>query len=110
MNVARAKMSPGAGVAVWLAAFLSPSAFFLLIILLSNSRAINPAEMVVWALFVLVPAGALMVCEWVAWSCSRTVRWRIGWMVFTLVALGVQFAVIVVILRAILVATISYGQ
>ena len=110
MNVARVKMPPGVGVAVWLAAFLSPSACFLLIILLSNSHAVNPPEMVVWALFVLVPAGALIVCEWVAWSCSRSVGWRIGWMLFTLVALGVQFAVILVILRAILVATISHAQ
>ena len=108
MNVARMKMPVGMGVAVWLAAFLSPSACFLLILLASKSQTVMlPGPEAVVALFLLVVAGALVVCEWVAWSCSRTVGWRIGWMVFTVVAVGLQFAVILVILRMILVAMIS---
>ena len=57
-----------------------------------------------------MPVVALLICESVVWSCSKTVGRRIGWMLFTLLAMLLQFAIILAILRAILVTTIGYVQ
>jgi hypothetical protein len=46
----------------------------------------------------------------VAWSCSNTVGRKVGWMLFTLLAMLLQFAVILAVLRVILVAAIGYAQ
>ena len=64
----------------------------------------------VWSLFFLIPVVALLICESVVWSRSRTVGGKIGWMVFTLLAMLLQFRIILVILRAILVTRIGYVQ
>jgi len=104
------KMPPALSVAVWLSAFLSPTAYFLLILLAAKSNAPNLPETLVWTLFILVPASALFICEWVAWSCSMTFGRKIGWMLFTLLAILLQFAIILAILRMILVVAIGYAQ
>jgi len=96
-------------VVVWLSAFLSPTAYFLLLVLV-NKFQIHLPEMFVGTLFFLIPVVALLVCESVAWSCSKTVGRKIGWMLFTLLAILLQFGIILVVLRAILVATIAYVQ
>jgi hypothetical protein len=44
------------------------------------------------------------------WSRSRTVGRKIGWMAMTLLAMLLQFGIILVILRAILVTRIGYVQ
>jgi hypothetical protein len=103
----RPRLPPGLSVAVWLSAFLSPTAYFLLILLVARSNTLDLPGTLVWTLFILVPVIALFICEWVAWSCSRTLGRKIGWMLFTLVAMLLQFAIILVILRIILVATIG---
>jgi hypothetical protein len=64
----------------------------------------------VWSLLFLVPAVALLVCESVVCSCSKTVGRKIGWMLFTLLAMSLQFGMILAILRAILVTRIAYVQ
>ena len=94
---------------VWLSAFLSPTACFLLLIL-ANKLRINLPAMFAWSLLFVIPVVALLICESVVWSCSKTVGREIGWMLFTLLAMLLQFAVILVILRAILVTTIGYVQ
>jgi hypothetical protein len=96
-------------VVVWLSAFLSPTAY--LLILLANTLQIpSPPATFVWSLFFLIPVVALLVCESVVWSCSKTVGRKIGWMLFTLLAMLLQFAIILVILRVILVTAIGYAQ
>ena len=94
---------------VWLSAFLSPTACFLLL-LLANKLKINLPEPLVWSLFFVVPVVALLICESAVWSCRKTVGRTIGWMLFTLLAMLLQFGIILAILRAILVTTIGYVQ
>ena len=59
---------------------------------------------------VLAPVVALLICESVVWSCSKTVGRKIGWMIVTLLAMLLQFGVILAVLRAILVTMIAYVQ
>ena len=68
-----------------------------------------PAKFV-WSLFFLIPVVALLVCESVVWSCSKTVGRKIGWMLFTLLAMLLQFGIVLAILRAIIVTRIGYVQ
>ena len=93
----------------WLGAFVSPTVYFLLLLLASKSQIHVPQVLAVSLLF-LIPVAALLICEWVVWSCSKTVGGRIGWMVFTLLAMVLQCAVILVVLRVILVTAIGYAQ
>jgi len=92
-----------------LSAFLSPTAFFLLLLLASKFQ-INLPQTFTGLLFFLIPVAALLVCEWVVWSCSKTVGRKIGWMLFTLLAMLLQFAMILAVLRVILVTAIGYAQ
>jgi len=94
---------------VWLSAFLSPTFYFLLLLLASKLQ-IHLPETFVWSLFFAIPVVALLICEWVVWSCSRTVGRKIGWMLFTLLAMLLQFAIILAILRTIIVMAIGYVQ
>ena len=95
---------------VWLSAFLTPTAYFLLILFAKTLHIPSPPATFVWSLFFLIPVVALLVCESVVWSCSKTVGRKIGWMLFTLLAMLLQFAIILVILRVILVTAIGYAQ
>jgi hypothetical protein len=92
-----------------LSAFLSPTACFLLLLLASTLQ-INLPETFVWSLFFVIPVVALLICESVVWSCSKTVGRKIGWMLFTLLAMLLQFAIILAILRTIIVMAIGYVQ
>ena len=94
---------------VWLSAFLSPAACFLLL-LLARELQINLSGAFVWLLLFVIPVVALLICESVLWSCSKTVGRKIGWMLFTLLAMLIQFAIILAILRTILVTAIGYAQ
>ena len=94
---------------VWLSAFLSPTAYFLLLLLANNLQIHLPAKFV-WSLLFVIPVVALLICESVVWSCSKTVARKIGWTLFTLLVMLLQFAIILVILYAILVTTIGYVQ
>lgn len=95
---------------VWLAAFLSPTAYSLLLVFVSELQVPRLPETFVAALFFLIPVVALFICEWVVWSRSKTVGRRIGWMVLTLVGMLLQVGVILVILRAIILTRIAYVQ
>ena len=95
---------------VWLSAFLSPTAYFLLLLLGNKFQIPSLPAKLVWSLFFLIPAVALLICESVVWSCSKTVGRRIGWMLFTLIAMLLQFGIILVILRMIIVMAIGYVQ
>lgn len=97
-------------VVVWLSAFLSPTASFLLLLLANKLQIPSLPATLVWSLLFLVPAVALLVCESVLWSCSKTVGRKIAYMLFTLLAMLLQFGIILAILRAILVTTIGYVQ
>src|SRR5262245_31652876 len=101
---------PGRTLALWLSAFISPTVYFLLLLLASRSAVAGPlAALLVWLLFV-VPVVALLVCEWAVWRSEMTVVWKIGWMLFTLVAMLFQTGVLLACIRAILVTAIGYAQ
>jgi hypothetical protein len=105
----RRSLSFWSSTVVWLSAFLSPTAYFLLLLLASKSQ-INLHETFAVSLFFLIPIVALLICESVVWSCSKTVGRRVGWMLFTLLAMLLQFGIILMFLRVILVAMIGYAQ
>ena len=70
----------------------------------------SPPKTLVWSLFFLAPVVALLICEWVVWSCSRTVARKLACMSLTALAMLLQFGIILAILRAILVTRIGYVQ
>jgi hypothetical protein len=97
-------------VVVWLSALLSPTAFFLLMLVANKFQIPSLPAKFAWSLFFLIPAVALLICKSVVWSCSKTVGRKIGWMLFTLIAMLLQFGIILVILRMIIVTAIGYVQ
>ena len=105
----RQSLSFWSSTVVWLTAFLSPTAYFLLL-LLAGKFQIKVPETLVGSLFFLIPVVALIICESVVWSCRKTVGRKIGWMLFTLLAILLQCGIILVILRAILLTMIGYVQ
>jgi hypothetical protein len=104
----RPGLSPWVNTAVWLVAFLSPTACLLLLLIASKLQVHLP-ETLAGALLLLVPVLALLVCESVVWTSTKTLGRRLGWMLFTLMAMLLQLAVLLVILRAILVTAIGYA-
>ena len=95
---------------IWLSAFLSPTAYFLLLLLANKFQIPSLPATFVWSLFFLIPVVALLICESVVWSCSKTLGRKIGWMLFTLLTMLLQFAIILAILRTIIVMAIGYVQ
>jgi hypothetical protein len=99
---------PLRNVIVWLAAFLSPSAYFLMLLLINAFHAPAPPAILVVTLFILIPVGALVVCESVVWRSGMIGTRRIGWMLFTLFALALQVGILLVIIMEAVTAAISY--
>jgi hypothetical protein len=97
--------------AIWLFAFSSPTVYFLLVLLADRSQFFPhlPAAFVV-SLFCFILAAALVVCESIVWTAPITAAPKIGWMAFTLLAILLQFGIIVVIIRAILITAIALAQ
>ena len=93
-----------------MSAFLSPTAYFLLMLLANKFQIPSLPATFVWPLFLFIPVVALLICESVVWSCSKTVGRKIGWMLLTLLAMLLQFAIILAILRAIIITAIAYVQ
>ena len=96
--------------AVWLCAFFSPTAYFLLLALANRFHVSAPPEILVASLFFLIPVVALLVCGYVVWVSSQSTARRIGWMAFTLIAMLLQFGVLLVIIIAAIGAAIGYAQ
>jgi hypothetical protein len=96
--------------AVWWAALLSPTAYFLLLLVADRLQISSHVATCIWSLLCVVPVVALVFCESVAWMRNRTVLGKIGWMLFTLAAMLLQLGIILVVLRAILVTRIAYPQ
>jgi hypothetical protein len=96
--------------AIWSCAFFSPTAYFLLLLVVDRFRVPAPPDVLVASLFFLAPVVALLVCGYVVWSSSKTIGRRFGWMLFTLVAMLLQFGVLLVIIIAAISAAIGYAQ
>jgi len=91
-------------------AFFSPTVYFLLLLLADRSQIPRPTATFVVLLFSLSPIVALLVCGSVVWSSSMTVARKIGLLLFTLLGMLLQVAVLVVMIRIILIARIAYVQ
>jgi hypothetical protein len=88
---------PRQGLMVWLLAFVSPMIYFLLLLLGDTFQFPCPPEVLVASLFYLIPLVALLVCASVVWLSSMTVARKIGWMLFTLFGMLLQFAMLLAI-------------
>jgi len=96
-------------VAAWLVVFLSPGAYILLLVFWNRLQMPAPPAGLVVALFGLVPVLALLVCGSVVWRRKLTVCGRVGWLVSTLLAMVLQIGLLLVIIRGVLIAAISYA-
>lgn len=73
-------------------AFLSPSAYFLLLLLADRFHFFpSPPEFLVVSLFYFFPAAALLVCGTAVWSSGMAAARKFRWMAITLVAMLLQF-------------------
>jgi hypothetical protein len=81
-----------------LSAFFSPAVYFLLLVLGDRFFLPSPPEIFVASLFYLIPPVALLVCGSAVWLSSMTVARKIGWMLFTLVAMLLQFGILLAII------------
>lgn len=84
---------------VWLAVFLSPTAFVLSLMIIDRLQAPAPPEGFVVLLFCLIPVAALLVCGTMVWRSKMSFGWRVGGLVLTVLAMllqcGVWFVIIV---------------
>ena len=96
---------------VWLIAFFSPTIYFVSFLLATRFRVAPhlPGEFYV-TLFVLVFAAALFFCVGTLWSAKTTVTRKIGLTIFTSLGLLLQFGIIAIVLRAILITITAYPQ
>ena len=96
---------------VWLFAFFSPTVFFFSF-LLANRFHVTPNLPGVFyvTLFLLILAGALVFCTGVLWVAKTTIPRKVGLTVFTSLGLLLQFGIVAVILRAILITITAYPQ
>jgi hypothetical protein len=97
-------------IGVWLAAFLSPTGYFLLLMIANTLHVPAPPESLVVLLFCLIPVLALVVCGTVAWRSRLGLRWRVGWLIATLLGLLLQVAVLLVIIVSAITVAISPVQ
>ena len=59
-------------VPVWLAVFLSPTAYVLLLMIINRLQVAGPSEGFVVLLFCLIPVVALLACGTVVWRSKRS--------------------------------------
>jgi hypothetical protein len=97
-------------VAIWLAVFLSPTGFFLLLMTMDKWHVAAPPESLVVSLFCLIPIMALLVCGRVTWMSNLNLRWRVAWLVVTVLAMLFQFGILFVIVVSAITAAISPAQ
>lgn len=86
---------------VWLAVFLSPTAYVLLLMLMDRLHLPAPPESLVVLLFFLVPVVALLACGTAIWLSKMSLRWRVSGLVLTALAMLLQCGVWFVIAVAI---------
>ena len=87
--------------ALWLAVFLSPTAYFLLLLAWHRLPLPAPPAVLIVALFCLIPVAALWVCGSVVWRRTQ----RVARVILTVLAMALQVGFLFfIILSAIAVA------
>jgi hypothetical protein len=97
-------LQPRRNLIVWLIAFVSPVGFFVLLMLGDRLGLASPPEGLVATLFYATPVVALAVCGWAVWGSSLPTGRKVGWAVFTLLGIGLQFGGIIALIIAVTVA------
>ncbi len=93
--------------AVWRAGLLSPTGYVLLLMILGRLQMPAPPGWFVVALFCLIPIVALLLCGRVVWLSKLRGRWRVGWLVLTVLAMLLQVGVLVIIIVSAITGAIS---
>jgi hypothetical protein len=94
----------------WLAVFLSPTAYFLLLMVWNRSQVPAPPRGFVVSLFCLIPVLALLFCGTLVWLSKLRMRWRVGWLVLTTLAMLFQVGVLFVIIVSAITVAIAPAQ
>ena len=97
-------------VPVWLAVFLTPTAYVLLLMLIDRWHLPAPPNGVIVVLFCLIPVVALLVCETLVWRSKVSLGWRVSGLILTLLAMLLQCAVWYVIIITAIIVAISPAQ
>src|SRR5204862_8056836 len=71
--------------------FISPTLYFLSLLLVAKFHLPAPPAILVVALFFLLPLIALVVCGRLVWTTSATLPRKVAWTIFTLLAMSLQF-------------------
>lgn len=100
----------GLNAAIWLAVFLSPTGFFLLVMFADRRQVPAPPESLVVALMLLIPLAALLACGAMVWRSGLSLRRRAGLLVLTALAMLLQCAAWFVLLVSALNAAIAPAQ
>lgn len=95
---------------VWLAVFLSPTAYVLLLVIMARLQVPAPTEGLVVLLFCLIPVVALLVCGTAVWRSKITLGWKVGGLVLTVLAMLLQCGVWFVIIVSAISAAIAPAQ
>ena len=98
------------GITLWLLAFVSPSACFLILLLANDLQISGVPTALAWSMIFLSPLIALLICEIIVWFRSRSASHRLTWMAFTLLAMIFQCGVILLILRVFIVTRIGFAR
>lgn len=94
----------------WLAAFLSPTAYVLLLMLVDRLHLPAPPEGFVVLLFCLIPLVALLACGTLVWRSKMSLGWRLSGLVLTVLAMLLQCGVWFVIIVSAITAAIAPAQ
>ena len=95
---------------VWLAVFLSPTAYVLLLMIMDRLQVPAPPEGFVVLLFCLIPVVALLACGTMVWRSKMSLAWRVGGLVLTVLAILIQCGVWFVIIVSAISAVIAPAQ
>ena len=96
-------------VAVWLAAFFSPTIYFLLLVAAAMAHVPNLPGGFVVAAFCLLPFIGLLVCWRVIRRSTRTVSGMVSWGAVTVIGMVLQVGVLLVIILSAINAAIGYA-
>ena len=98
------------GVALWLAVFLSPTGYFLLLMMADRWHVPAPPESLVASLFLIIPVVALLVCGRAAWQSQPSLRRRVIGLALTVLGMLLQIGVLFVIIVSAITAAIAPAQ
>lgn len=97
-------LQPRRQLLVWLAAFVSPTGYCLLLMLADRLGLAAPPESVVAAMFFGLPLVALAVCGWAVWSVNLSTGRKVVWLVFTVLGIALQCGAILALIIAVTAA------